>query len=1118
MEGVIRCPSCGTPNPEGQRFCGLCGADLVRECPACSTENPPTSLFCGSCGTRLGPMSQRSVRMREERRLATVMFVDVSGFTAMAEQMDPEDVKALGAHLSRELGDQVARFGGTLVSVMGDAIMAVFGAPIAHEDDAERALRCALAMKASITTPEYVSAPLELHIGINSGEVMTGLVGTAEHPEYAVMGDVTNTAARLQSAAEAHQILVGHVTHKATAHAFDYQELSPVEAKGKRQPVRAWALLRDKGASTERIASAGPFVGRGDEIELLERLWNQTVGGRRTHLVTIFGPPGIGKSRLLREFLSRVGPEARIVRGRSLPFGEATGYDAFAEQVRAWAGVISSDPAPEAIRKLSDRLRKILPADTVEETARNLSILLGLSAEGTPDRQLLLASARNFVEALGRETPTVLEFEDLHWAPASLLSLIEVLATRVRETPLLVLTTARPVFLDARPSWGGGLPRYNAIELEPLDDEQARLLSGALVAEGHRATEVLDRLVEAGGGNPLFLEELAASLTEHAAGGVPKMPASVQGIIAARLDALSDRDMSMLQDASVIGRVFRRETLAELSGEEGLDEAIESLKMRDFIRALPTSALGQDREFVFKHVLTMEVAYNTLPRARRRPRHAAVAAHLEKTAGDRLREEASLIAHHWKEGGKSHRAIPYLLIAADSASRTWAKERAVELYGQVIDLVADAGDPASLEEALVGRSRALLASNDFGRVVEEDLDRLLARAAGRTRALALQLRGLLAFWRGDADETRQFAGEAASLAREVGDADIESRALSILGDSAGVDGNVEAAKDLSSRSADRWPKNARDGDYAYTCGMLGVIHYWRGEYNQALRWAQEGYSVGSEVSDLRATLHCAAHVGLALTGLNRHEEALRWLDQAVELGREWEPVPMQTARALNIMSGTLREMGDLAGARRASREGEELGRAIAFPGPRMSAAIDLLVLDLVEGNVGAAQRRLPDVLAATEAIKGFHRWLFAGRLAEARSRVELLANRPEQAVVAANESLREALAQGRLKYSSRSRAALGDALLGIGRVEDAARAFSEAVVDAEQLGHAPSLWPALFGLARAHELLGREAQAFESRTRARETIETFARSLSEQRRATFLASVAGLHPTGAVDA
>jgi class 3 adenylate cyclase/tetratricopeptide (TPR) repeat protein len=1038
------------------------------------------------------------------------MFVDISGFTALAERLDPEDVKALGAHVSRELGDQVVRFGGTLVSVLGDAIMAVFGAPVAHEEDAERALRCALAMKASITTPDYVSAPLELHIGINTGEVMAGLVGTDEHPEYAVMGDVTNTAARLQSAAEAGQILVGPGTHEVTAHAFDYQELARIEAKGKREPVRAWSLLRGKKGAAERLVPVGPFVGRGIEIDQLEQLWNQAVEGSRALLITIFGAAGIGKSRLVREFLSRLRPGARILRGRSLPYGEATGYDAFAEQVRISAGVTDSDPASEAMRKLLDRLRDLLPADAAEETAKHLSILLGLSTEGTPDRQLLFASVRSFVEALGREAPTVLVFEDLHWSTASLLSLIEVLATRVRETPLLVLTTARPVFLETRPSWGGGLTRYVTINLEPLQEADAQRLAGALLTGSHRATDARDRLVEAGGGNPLFLEELAASLTEQAAGRSSKMPASVQAIIAARLDALSDRDRTVLQDASVIGRIFRRDTLLELTGMEGLQEALESLEMRDFIRPQPASDLGQNGEFIFKHILTMEVAYRTLPKAARRPRHATVATYLERAAGDRLREEASLIAHHWKEAGKPHRAVPFLMIAAESASRTWAKERAVDLYGEVIEILRDEGDSAILEEALLGRCRALLAYNDFGPTVQEDLDRLLARSHGRTRALALQLRGLLAFWRGDPDGTRRFAGEAVELARELADADIESRALSILGDSANVDGDVEAAAELSSRAAIRWPENARDGDYAYTCGMLGVIHYWRGEYDQALQWAQTGYGVGVEVSDLRATLHCAAHAGLALTGLARHEEALDWLERAVALGREWEPVPMQTARALNIMSGTLREMGDLAAARRVSLEGEELGRPIAFPGPRMSAAIDLLVLDLLEGDVGAAERQLPAVLEATEGIKGFHRWLFAGRLAEARSRIELLANRPQQAVAAANESLQEALAHGRLKYSSRSRATLGEALLALGKIEDAAAAFRQALADAERIGHAPSLWPVLFGLARALELLGRESEAEASRSRAQTTIEAFAGSLSEEHRPAFLASVSGL--------
>jgi class 3 adenylate cyclase/tetratricopeptide (TPR) repeat protein len=1023
--------------------------------------------------------------VREERRVATVMFADLSGFTALAETMDAEDVKALANHLSREMGEVVATFGGTLVSVIGDAILAVFGAPVAHEDDAERAVRCALALRESISTPDYIDTPLELHIGVNTGEVMTGQVGTDSRREYTVMGDVTNTAARLQAAAGAGQILVGQATYEASRAVIEYEAAAPVTAKGKRAPIPAWMPLRARSAPLERAGARGPIVGRDAELNLLHRLWEQVVRASAPHLVVVFGPPGIGKSRLLREFRSRLDTGARILVGRSLPYGEATGYDAFAEQVRAATGVIDSDAVVEAEKKIGDRVASLLGSETGGDVADHLAILLGLSTAGTPDRGPLFTSARGFVEALGREQPTVLVFEDLHWAPPSLISLIENLAGRARETALLILATARPEFRDEWPSWGGGLPRYASIQLDPLTDEDARTLVDSYVSERARLTGSMDRVVQAGGGNPLFLEEIAASLAEHAGKLDTEMPATVQAIIAARLDALSDRDRTVLQNASIVGRIFRYDALAALSEQDGLDEALESLELRDFIRRQPSPGGTAHAEFLFKHILTREVAYRTLPRAERRRRHAIVAAHLGAAAGDRIREEASLIAHHWIEAEQKERAVPHLLTAAEAASRTWAKERAVALYTQCIDILQELSQPERVHEAVLGRARTLLESADWGPLTEQDLDWLIKNSDGRSKALAMQLAAGLAYWRGDASGARSFAEKAASLAHSVSDRAIESRAVAMLGEVAGMDGDLDRAVSLSSQALRGWPPASRDGDYAYASGMLAVMHYWRGEYEPALHWAKTGYELGVEASNLAATMHSGAQAGLALTGLCRYEEALNHLREVVSLGREWEPQPKLTARAVTILAGTFGEMGDLKAARATSVEARELGRSAGFPGPAISAGIDLLILDLLEGDVGAAERSFPGLLEAAENTKGWHQWLFTGRLIEARARIELLSKRPDDAISFAHDSLDRALARGRVKYACRSRIVLGNALMALGRYPEAASVFSEAVQDAERLGHALSLHTALLGLAGALEGLGRDREADESRARAR---------------------------------
>src|SRR5919198_3537353 len=743
MEQGPTCPACGAQNAADQRFCGSCGASLSRTCPSCGAPNPPGYAFCGSCGASLteAPAPERAepAAAREERRLATVMFADLSGFTSLSEQMDPEEVKAMAHELAQKMGEEVVRFGGTVMSVMGDAVMAVFGAPVTHEDDAERAVRAALAMRDSIEQETGSGLPLQLHIGVNTGLVMAGVVGSGDRREYAVMGDVTNTAARLQSAAPPGTILVGEPTYLATAHAIDYEPVDPIDAKGKQEPVPAWRAVAARGRPAERAPSAGPLVGRQAELELLERLWRQAVEENQPRLVTIIGPPGIGKSRLVREFTPLVEQGGRLYKGRSLPYGETTGYDAFSQLVQQAAGILESDPVPLARAKLNRLVRDVVQEEDAPEVTAHLQVLLGLSSEGTPDKMLLFFSVRRFVEGLARSVPTVIAFEDLHWAQPALLELVESLASRVRDVPLLLLAAARPELHDVRPTWGGGLARYTALPLEPLSESHCRVLAGSLLAAGGDG-DTLGTLVQTSGGNPLFLEELAASVAERAAGVAAGLPTSVQAIIAARLDALPADERQVLQEASIIGRFFWRGALEAMTEDPtGLDHVLDRLEGRDLIRRQPRSRLAGDREFWIKHILTQEVAYQGIPKATRRAGHARVASYLEQAMGDRARDSASLLAHHWKEAGDKGKATGYLLTAAEIASRAWAKEQAVELYAEAIAMLEEGGDRNALQRTRLERAVAIVGGGAFAEGAVE-LDALIAETSGRTRVLALLAR------------------------------------------------------------------------------------------------------------------------------------------------------------------------------------------------------------------------------------------------------------------------------------------------------------------------------------------------------------------------------------------
>jgi class 3 adenylate cyclase/tetratricopeptide (TPR) repeat protein len=1033
-----------------------------------------------------------------------VLFADLSGFTSLAEGMDPEDVRTLADSCAAALTEIVERYGGTLDKVIGDAVMAVFGAPISHEDDPERAVRAALDMQACAREKTELFGGLSLRIGVNTGETMFAPVGTQE--QFTVMGDAVNTASRLQTAAPRGGVVVGRETFLSSRHAIEYEELPPLEVKGKEEPVPAWAAIAARGRVSERPTSGAPLVGRSTELELLTTVWRQVLADRRPHLVTILGPPGIGKSRLLRELTGVVEEAGRLVKGRCLPYGETTGFGAFGQQVQQAAGILESDPAPVALEKLERRVTELVAAEDAEEATSHLAVLLGLSAEGAPDKQLLFYSARRFVEGLAREHPTVLAFEDIHWAEPALLELLLFTAARIHEGPLLLVTLARPELLDRAPTWGGGLPRYTALPLEPLPDADARRLATLLLARSEEAEEAVDELIRTSGGNPLFLEELAASLAERAAETAGVLPTTVQAIIGARLDALPAEERRVLQDASVVGRIFWRGTLEALSGDgQRLDLTIEELEARDFIRRQPDSRLAGDREFAFKHILTREVAYATLSRASRRERHALVARYLEGTAGDRVRESASLLAYHWKEAGETTRAADYLMTAADVASRAWAKEEAIALYTEAADLLREAGEPGRLEEALLRRGEARVAAGDHARVLD-DLVPVLPRLGGRNRIRALLTMARAANWMADADRVHDLAGQAERAARTMGDLEFEARAVSLLAEAAGMDGDPGRGIELARRAIDSWPAYGRDGDFAYTYSQLALMHYWRGDYELSIELGRKAYELGMETSHVGAVVNGASHVGVGLVGLSRHEEGIEWLDRAAVLGKEWELAPRLAARATNMWAGSLREIGAYDEARRLNEEALDMAKRSGFPGALVSAQIDLAIADLVDGHVARAEQAVPELMTAAENTRGWHQWLWTGRLAALKAETALAAGRHEDSAAAAEEAIAQALGPGRVKYACRARTALGSALSALGHLDQAREVLEQSVADARRLGHAPSLWPALWSLGSALAVAGRETEAEEALSEARLTIDRFAAGLSKKRRAVFLSS------------
>ncbi len=700
------CPRCGDANDGGQSFCASCGSKLSLSCQRCGAASPPGFRFCGGCGAQLQGAADPQPP-REERRVVTVIFADLVGFTARAERLDPEDVRAMLTSYYTPLRQEIESCGGTVEKFIGDAVMGVFGAPVAHGDDPERAVRAALGIRHRISQVSAADSDrgLEVRIGVNTGEAIVALDARPGDGEAMVAGDVVNTASRLQTAAPANAILVGEETFRCTRSTIDYEPVEPFIVKGKELPLAAWRVRSASRPAGERAAPDIPMVGRDDELAILTGVWQRVLAGRQPHLVTIFGLPGVGKSRLAAEFAAAAADAgARIVLGRSLPYGKSSAYDAFAQQVMNVAGVLGGDPPDTVVQKLRGTIAGLLEDGSAEDVVRHLALIIGLQADGSTTaeavsgRHVLFASARRFVEALASRQPTVLVFEDLHWADSSLLELIELLSAQVGPVPLLLLAAARPELRTAVPGWGDSGAASVDLPLEPLGQEHSRELADRLLARAAQQVmgQTAGTISETGEGNPLFIEELVAAVTERSSSAGSQLPASIRGIIAARLDAIPAPERAVLLDASVVGRVFWDGALARLTpSRERLPELLESLEGRDLIRREPASRFPGQQQFRIKHALIRDVAYAALPRAKRRNAHAAVAAFFEELHGEH--ESPAAVGHHWLQAGDRERAAAYLVEAADRASRGWAKDEAVALYRQALTLVAE-DDPKRRRE------------------------------------------------------------------------------------------------------------------------------------------------------------------------------------------------------------------------------------------------------------------------------------------------------------------------------------------------------------------------------------------------------------------------------------
>jgi len=690
-------------------------------CPTCGEENPERARFCWSCGAAIAEAPRSGA---EERKIVSVLFVDLVGFTAVSEKADPEDVRARLRPYHARVKQEIERFGGTVEKFVGDAVMAVFGAPVSREDDAERAVHSALRILDAIVelNDEHPDLQLTVRGAVNTGEAMVTLGARPAEGESIVAGDVVNTAARLQTSAPVSGIVVGESTYRATKDIFEYEPLEPVAVKGKAESLPLWHALAPRrriGVDVEPIVRT-PLIGRDDDLALLQSIYTRTLRDASVQLVTVAGEPGVGKTRLMSEFRKWVDDRPELVfwrQGRSLSYGAGITYWALGEMVKAQAGILESDNPEEAAAKLAVAVQEAAE-DASERDWLNASLapLVGASAAAAGERDESFTAWRRFIEGIASERPLVLVFEDLHWADDALVEFVEHLVDWATDVPLLVLCSARPELYERHPGWGGGKRNSNTISLSPLGaDETARLLA-ALLQKAVLPAETQRTLLERAGGNPLYAEEFVRMLGDRGVlteqgdlrdDDIP-VPDNVQALIAARLDTLPPDRKALLHDGAVVGKVFWAGAIASMGDrdEAFVRTGLHELARKELVRSARTSSVSDQAEYSFWHLLVRDVAYSQIPRAERARKHVAAAEWVERMAGERVTDHAELLAYHYEQALE-------LAKAAGDATET---ERLKEPAFRFLDLAGDRARSLDLQKAAGYYSRALdLAPDDLQR-------------------------------------------------------------------------------------------------------------------------------------------------------------------------------------------------------------------------------------------------------------------------------------------------------------------------------------------------------------------------------------------------------------------
>ena len=972
----MQCEGCGAENRAGRRFCGQCGHELAVTCAACGAANDPGDRFCGACGRALAAAAPAAPLA--ERRMVSVLFADLVGFTALSESRDPEEVRELLARYFESARAIIARHGGAVEKFIGDAVMAVWGAPTAQEDDAERAARTALELVDAVRAlGEEAGHPLEARAAIASGEAAVTVGATGQGM---VAGDLVNTASRMQSVAAPGSVMVDEASRRMIAGAIACEPAGSFELKGKREPMPLWRAARVAAARRGFGRAEGldpPFVGRERELRLLKDLFHATADGGRAHLVSVTGIAGIGKSRLSWEFekyLDGLADEVLWHRGRCLSYGEGVAFWALAEMVRMRARIAEDEPADTAEAKLAAVVAEWVPdpADRAWVTPP-LRHLLGLEQVADGDRERLYPAWRRFFEAMSERLPVVLVVEDMQWADESLLTFVEYLMEWSRDHRLFVIALARPEMMERRPGWGAASRALTSLALEPLTTRaMVELVSGMVPG---LSADAVDRIVAAAEGVPLYAVETVRMLLDRglvertpgggfrAAGAIAQIeiPETLHALVAARLDSLPDDDRRLLQQAAVLGKSFTLDGLAAISGRERdqVEPALAALARRELVAVQSDPRSPERGQYAFVQDIVRTIARDTLGRRERKRVHLAAADHLAELGGEELAEVIAahqldayrLIPDDADAGELCERARAGLLRASERAASLAAPAEALRLVLQALELGEDDAGRAALHERA---GRLALQTGDVSAAEREftaAIDLYGQRdphAAARVRAR----RGDVRFLQGRADQGVAEMEEAyAVLSSQAPDADLAQlaaqlgRLATMIGESEGGSEPLERAIDIAEELG--LPDVLSDA--LNTKGLWTYMHLGHREEGRSLLLGALRVALDGDAPE--AAMRAYFNLAFERDGMDdlSHDYDDRGLALAERTGNT------QWRRSFQIHLGvTAMEGGDWDGSLRIAQEIEESPGARADFFSRSALLVPRAVILARRGEVDAA--------------------------------------------------------------------------------------------------------------------------------------------------------------------